>query len=490
VNIAYQVVGAGPIDLVVAPGYMSHLEQNWRWPDNARFIERLASFARVILFDRRGTGLSDRLVATSGFDEVMDDIAAVMDAAESTRAALLGGAEGGPMCILFAAAFPKRTQALILVASYARGMWAPDYPWGLGEAAHRRILATYEERWGREPVGAHLVAPTLANVPGFAAWYTAAQRHGGSPGAALAWYRITTEIDVRHVLPAVRVPTLVVHRTGDRVQPIESGRCLAEQIPGARYVELPGDDHFWFAGDADRILDEIEEFLTGTRHGPEPDRVLATVLFTDLVDSTERGAALGDPAWRDLLTQHHALVRAELARWRGREVDTAGDGFLATFDGPGRAIGCAVAIRNAARAIGIEIRAGLHTGECELLGDRVTGIALDMGARVAALASAGEVLVSSTVKDLVAGSGISFEERGEQGLKGIPDRWRLYAVVSAAVLKSSDTRGAAGSQGGSVRVGVERDVVGDDALTSCIRELPSALADDAKQPRFPFLTFQ
>jgi pimeloyl-ACP methyl ester carboxylesterase/DNA-binding winged helix-turn-helix (wHTH) protein len=293
VNIAYQVVGAGPIDLVVAPGYMSHLEQDWRWPDNARFIRRLASFARVILFDRRGTGLSDRFVPTCRFDEVMDDIAAVMDAAGSTRAALLGGAEGGPMCILFAAAFPKRTHALVLVASYARRMWAPDYPWGLREATHRRILATYEKRWGREPVGVDLVAPTLANVPGFAAWYTAAQRHGGSPGAALAWYRVTTEIDVRHVLPAVRVPTLVIHRTGDRVQPVESGRYLAEQIPGARYVELPGDDHFWFAGDADKILDEIEEFLTGTRQGPDPDRVLATVLFTDIVGSTERAATLG-----------------------------------------------------------------------------------------------------------------------------------------------------------------------------------------------------
>lgn len=428
VSIAYQVIGDGPRDLVVAPGYMSHLEQNREWPGYEQFLRGLASFARVILFDRRGTGLSDRAVAPGAFEETMDDIRAVMDAARSERAALMGGAEGGPLCILFAATFPARTSALLLIASYARRMRAPDYPFGIDEDTNQRIISAIKERWGREPFGLKRFAPTLANDPRFAEWYTTAQRFGASPGAALAWHRVTTEIDVRDVLPTINVPTLVLHRTGDRIVPVESSRFLAANIPGARYVELPGDDHFWFAGDVNAIVDEVEEFLTGVRHTPEPDRILATLMFTDIVKSTERAAEMGDHRWRDLLSSHHAIIRRELARHRGKEIDTAGDGFLATFDGPARAIRCAVEASDAVREIGIEIRAGLHTGEVELMGHNVGGIAVHIGARVMAMAGASEVLVSSTVKDLVAGSGIEFSDRGMHMLKGVPGQWHLYGV--------------------------------------------------------------
>lgn len=426
--IAYQVFGTGPLDLVVAPGYMSNVEQNWEWPAYARFLERLASFSRVILLDRRGTGLSDRPAAGLTFDDLMDDIRAVMDDAGSERAAVLGGAEGGPMCILFAASFPERTSALILATTYARRMRAPDYPFGLTPEDDARVMAAYEQRWGREPMGIRALAPSLADDPAFRHWYARAERFGGSPGAAMAWYRITADIDVRRVLPAIRVPTLVLHRTGDRAIPVEQGRDLAQAIPGALYHELPGDDHLWFAGDADAILGEIEEFLTGVRPAPEPERVLATVMFTDIVGSTARAAALGDRRWRDVLESHHAVVRDQLSRFRGREVDTAGDGFLATFDGPARAIRCGLAISKAVREIGVEVRVGLHTGEIELAGSDVRGIAVHIGSRVAALARPGEVLVSGTVKDLVVGTDLQFEDRGVHVLKGVPGEWRTFAV--------------------------------------------------------------
>lgn len=430
-RIAYQVHGDGPIDLVFAPGYLSHLEQNQWWPAYAAFQERMASFSRLILFDRRGTGLSDRILTLGSFEELMDDIGAVLDATSSERAALFGATEGGPMCALFAATYPERTSALILGASYARRTWAPDHPWGLDEEAQRRILGAYEDRWGTHSFGVRTLAPTLADDERFQEWHAQAQRFAGTPASALAWFRTTMEIDVRDVLPAIRVPTLVIHRSGDRGVPVEAGRYLAEHIPGAKYVEVTGDDHYPFAGDADALLDEVEEFLTGSRRSREPDRVLATVLFTDIVGSTERTAKLGDRRWKQLLDDHHRLVRAELERTRGKEVRISGDGFLATFDGPARAIRCACAIRDAVRGLGLEIRAGLHTGEIELAQTGVEGIAVHIGARIAALAGADDVLVSSTVKDLVVGSGIDFADRGTHVLKGVPGEWHVHAVTDA-----------------------------------------------------------
>ena len=429
--IAYQVIGDGPVDLLWAPGYMSHVEQNWTWPPYAAMLERMASFSRLIKFDRRGTGLSDRSFSLGSFDEMMDDIASVLDAASSKRAALFGGAEGGPMCALFAATYPERTAALILGASYARRMWASDYPWGLDEHVRQRVLAAYETRWGREPFGVRTMAPSLADDERFLRWNAQACRFAGTPASARAWFEITTEIDIRDVLPAIRVPTLVLHRTGDRVIPIEAGRYLAEHIPDARLVELPGEDHYPFVGDYEAFVDEVEEFLTGSRRFRERDRVLATVLFTDIVGSTERAAELGDRRWKELLDDHHRLVRAELERSRGKEVRIAGDGVLATFDGPARAIRCACGIRDAVRELGIEIRAGLHTGEIELAETGIEGIAVHIGARIASLAGAGDVLASSTVKDLVVGSGIDFAERGTHVLKGVPGEWHVHAVTDA-----------------------------------------------------------
>jgi len=429
-RIAYQVHGDGPIDLVFAPGYLSHLEQNQWWPGYAAFLEKLASFSRLVVFDRRGTGLSDRILTLGSFEELMDDIGVVLDAVGSARAALVGGAEGGPMCVLFAATFPERTSALVLGSSYARRRWAPDHPWGLDDETRQRILDGYEERWGRIGFGARAIAPTLADDERFQVWYAQAQRFSGTPASAREWFRVTMDIDVRDVLPAIRVPTLVIHRSGDRVIPVESGRYLAEHIPEATYVEVPGHDHFPFVGDIDSIVDEIEEFLTGSRRVREPDRVLATVLFTDIVGSTRLAAELGDRRWTELLAEHHRLVRAELDRHRGKLARIEGDGMLSTFDGPARAVRCASAIRDAVRGLGIEIRAGLHTGELEVADTGVEGIAVHIGARVAALAEPSEVLTSSTVKDLVVGSGIEFEERGTHALKGVPGKWHLHAVTS------------------------------------------------------------
>ena len=430
-RIAYQVHGEGPIDLVFAPGYLSHLEQNQWWPGYAAFLARLAAFSRLIVFDRRGTGLSDRILALGSFEELMDDIAAVLDAAGSERAALFGGAEGGPMCILYAATFPERTSALILGASYARRTWAPDYPWGLPQESQRRILDGYDERWGRFGFGSGSIAPSLVDDQRFQTWYAQAQRFAGTPASAKAWFQVTMEIDVRDVLKAIRVPTLVLHRSGDRVIPVESGRHLAGNIREAKYVELPGDDHFPFVGDLDPIVDEVEEFLTGSRSVRGPNRVLATVLFTDIVGSTERAAELGDRRWTELLGEHHRVVAAELDGHRGKVVRVEGDGTLSTFDGPARAVNCALAIRRALAALGIEIRAGVHTGEIELTSTGPEGIAVHIGARVAALAAPGEVLASSTVKDLVVGSGIGFADRGRQALRGVPGEWQLYAVDGA-----------------------------------------------------------
>jgi pimeloyl-ACP methyl ester carboxylesterase len=427
VNIAYQVVGDAPRDLVLVPGWVSNVEVFWDDPRVARFLERLASFTRLILFDKRGTGLSDRVADLPTLETRMDDVRAVMDAVGSERAALYGYSEGGVMCALFAATYPLRTTALVMHGSYARLRHGPDYPLGRTPEAQRAWIEDCQRGWGG-PVGLDLRAPSLAGNDAARQWWARFLRLSASPAAAIALIRMNYEIDIRHVLPAIRVPTLLLHSVGDRAVEVDTGRYLAAHIAGAKYVELAGSDHLPWGEDADAILDEIEEFLTGVRHGPEPDRVLATVLFTDIVGATERAASLGDRRWRDVLEQHHAVVRRELGRFRGREVDTAGDGFLATFDGPARGIRCARALSDGVRTLGLEVRAGLHTGECEVMGDKLGGLAVHIGSRVAAAAGPGEVLVSSTVKDLVAGSGLRFQDRGLQPLKGVPGEWRLYAL--------------------------------------------------------------
>ena len=427
VNIAYQVVGDAPRDLVLVPGWVSNIEVFWEEPACARFLERLASFTLLILFDKRGTGLSDRVSDLPNLETRMDDVRAVMDAVGSERAALLGYSEGGPMCALFAATHPLRTAALIMQGSYARRTWAPDYPWGPTPEALEEWMAACQRDWGG-PVGLDQRWPSAAHDERVRQWWARLLRMGASPGANRALQQMNAEMDVRHVLPAIRVPTLILHSVGDRVFAAAGGHFIAQRIPGAKFVELPGRDHLAWGEDADAIVDEIEEFLTGVRHGPEPDRVLATVLFTDIVGATERAAALGDRRWRNLLEQHHSLVRRELGRFRGREVDTTGDGFLATFDGPARAVRCARAVCDGVRPLGLEVRAGLHTGEVGLLHDKISGLAAHIGARVAAAAGPGEVLVSSTVKDLVAGSGLRFQDRGRQTLKGVPGEWHLFAL--------------------------------------------------------------
>jgi pimeloyl-ACP methyl ester carboxylesterase len=427
VNIAYQVVGRGPRDLVFVPGWVSNVELFWEEPTMVRFIERLASFSRLILFDKRGTGLSDRVVDIPDLETRMDDLRAVMDAVGSARAALLGVSEGGPMSVLFAATYPERTAAMIMIAGFPRRTWAPDYPWGPKAEEFESFVEKAVSEWGGT-AQLDVRAPSLAHDARFCEWYSRLLRMSASPGAVRALMKMNAEIDVRHVLPAVRVPTLILHRTGDRLINVEHSRYTSQRIPGATYIELPGNDHIPWVGDADAVLDEIEEFLTGVRQGVEADRVLATVLFTDIVDATRRAAELGDRRWRDVLQAHHATVRGELGRFRGREIDTAGDGFLASFDGPARAVRAGCSIAESVRRLGLEIRAGVHTGECEVIGDKLGGIAVHIGARVAALAQGGEVLVSSTVKDLVAGSGLRFEDRGVHALKGVPGEWHLFAV--------------------------------------------------------------
>jgi pimeloyl-ACP methyl ester carboxylesterase len=429
-HIAYQTVGNGPLDLVLLPGAFSHVEHQWEEPSFDRFLRRLASFSRLIVLDVRGTGLSDRAAELPTLEEQIDDVLAVLDAVGSEQAALFGLSQGGGLVTLFAAAHPERTTALVLFGAYARAVWAEDFSWGRPQEDYDSLLRIADEGWG-SGVFLPLVAPTVADDESFKVWWAKQERLSGSPGAILAFLRAQREADVRHVLPAIQAPTLVIQRRDDAYRRVEHGRYLAETIPGAKYVELPGRDNLPYVGNQDAVLDEVEEFLTGVRHGAEPDRVLATVLFTDIVGATERAAELGDRGWRDLLERHNAVVRRELERGRGREVDTAGDGFLATFDGPARAIRSAHAIAERVEALALEVRSGLHTGEVELAGDHVRGIAVHIGARAAALAGPGEVLVTSTVKDLVAGSGIEFEDRGEHALKGVPGEWRIFRVTSA-----------------------------------------------------------
>jgi pimeloyl-ACP methyl ester carboxylesterase len=430
VSIAYQVVGDGPIDLVLVLGFATHVELQWEWSPFARFFERLASVARLILFDKRGTGLSDPVAEVPTLEQRIDDVRAVMDAAGSERAALFGISEGGPMSVLFAATHPERVSALVLHGAMARTTEAPDYPWASPADALRESAAEFiAPYWGRDPEGLlELFAPSVAGDPQAREFVARVERSAASPAMVQQIFEMFLDIDVRDVLPTVRVPTLVLHRRGDRVVNRRAGEHLAARIPGARYLELPGIDHLPWAGDSEAVLGEIEEFLTGARSAPEPDRVLATVMFTDIVGSTERAARLGDARWRELLAAHHAAVRRQLERFRGRQVKTLGDGCLAIFDGPARAIRCGHAIAAAARGDGLDVRVGLHAGEVEVIGDDVGGIAVHIAARVGALAGAGEVLVSGTVKDLVAGSGIGFAGRGVRRLRGVPDEWRLFAA--------------------------------------------------------------
>ena len=428
-SIAYQVKGDGPLDLVFVCGFVSHQETLWEHPRPAHFAKRLESFSRLVLYDKRGQGLSDRPANPPTLEESMDDLRAVMDAAGIERAALFGVSEGGPLCHLFAATHPDRVSAMVTYGTYARITEAPGYDAGLPAEVLEEFGQVLAEDWGG-PTAIHFFAPTLAEDPAFRSWWTRLLRSGTSPQGARALLQLYSELDTRQVLPSISVPTLVIHREGDLMVPPAQARYLAEHIPGARYVELEGTDHLMVAGDQDAILDEVEEFLTGVRHVHEPERILATVMFTDIVSSTERAAELGDRRWRELLESHDALVRRQLERHRGRPVKSLGDGFLATFDGPARAIRCAEAISGEVGRLGVEIRAGLHTGECEAMGEDVGGMAVHIGARVGAKAEPGEVLVSSTVKDLVVGSGIEFAERGTHELKGVPGEWRLYAVAA------------------------------------------------------------
>src|ERR1700757_783010 len=429
VNIAYQIVGDGPFDLIHVPPFVSNLELQWEDPAERRYFERLASFCRLIMFDKRGTGLSDR-VAVATLEERMDDLRVGMDDVGSQRAAVFGSSEGGALSVLFTATYPERVSALVLYGAYPRLAWAPDYPDGIPDELRAAAEQLIEDNWGRGQEGGlplYALTPDRADDPAWRKAHGRWERLSASPGAAVAMYQMIFQIDVRHLLSAIRVPTLVVYRTVD-IQHAAGSRYLGAHIPGAKVVEVPGNTYWPYLGDQDAILDEIEEFLTGVRPVPAPDRALATVLFTDIVSSTERAAMLGDDAWTRTLDRHDALVAHEVERHRGREINTTGDGMLVTFDGPARAVRCAQAICGAVRSLGIEVRAGLHTGEIELRGDDIGGIAVHIGQRVSALAGPGEVLVSSTVKDLVAGSGITFADRGSHVLKGVPDEWRVFAV--------------------------------------------------------------
>ena len=422
--IAYQVVGSSGPDLLLIPGSVSHLEILWESPRVERFLRRLAGFSRLILMDPRGLGLSDRLTAVPTLDERVADVVSVLDAAGSTRAALFGFADSGPQCIAAAVSHPGRISGLVLSGTYAKGSRSEDYPLGWTDAEDAEFRDYVRNRWGSTKD----LDPT--DDVAYRDWQASLMRLGASPRAVLLLFEMTKEVDVRPLLPRVACPTLVMHRTGDSVNTVEHGRYLADHIPGARWVELPGDEFLLWSGDTDSIVDEVEEFLTGKRGVGEPVRVVATVMFTDVVGSTERAHTLGDRAWADLLATHHARVRAELRRFGGTEVDTAGDGFLVSFTSPTAAITCAQTLLTSVGKLGVQLRVGLHTGECEIVQNQPRGIAVHIGARVAAKAAPGEILVSQTVHDVVAGSNVSFEDRGSHQLKGVPGEWRLYAVAA------------------------------------------------------------
>ncbi len=427
VDLAYQVVGDGPLDLAFVPGFVFHQELVWEYPPVRRFFERLASFSRLILWDKREQGLSDRLGQPPTLEQSMDDLRAVLDAAGSERPALFGVSEGGPMTSLFAATHPERVRSLVLYGSWARILESDDYPEGQPREELDRFMAIASDNWGG-PAVAEFFAPSMAGDDRFLAFWARILRAGSSPRGARELIRMYYDVDVREVLPTLSAPALVVQRSDDRVATPRQGRVLSQLIPDSRFVEIPGGDHLFFEGDTEALLDEVESFLTGTQAEREPERSLLTVLFTDIVGSTKRAAELGDRRWRDLLAEHDAVAARTLEEYRGRLVKTMGDGILATFDGPARAIRCARAFLTRARELGVRLRAGLHTGEAELLGDDVGGLAVHIGARASAAAGADEVIVTRTVVDLVAGSGLEFEDRGEHELKGVPGLWRLLAV--------------------------------------------------------------
>jgi pimeloyl-ACP methyl ester carboxylesterase len=429
VHIAYQVIGDGPFDLVEVGGFASHLEIAWEGVVYAHYLRRLAGFARLICFDKRGTGLSDPVPvhALPSLEQRMDDFRAVLDAVGSEQAALFGESDGGQMAALFAATYPERTRALVTYGSYARLRSAPDFPLGQSDDFLEAFATDMEAAWGGEIPEGSVWAVNATRDPQFRDWLGRWLRNAASPGAAATLLRMSYEIDVRPVLPAIRVPTLVLHRVDDPLIPVDQGRYFAAHIPGAKFVELPGDDRLVFAGDVDRLVDEIEEFLTGRQPEPNPNRVLATLVFI-VVDSARGAAEWGAHRWREMLNRHDEVIRRELVRFRGREVKATGGGFVAAFDGPARAVQCALAVNDAGRRLGLELRLGVHTGECEQRDNHLAGIALDITTQVAALAQPGQVLVSRTVTDLVVGSRLGFADRGEHELKGVPGKWRLFAA--------------------------------------------------------------
>jgi pimeloyl-ACP methyl ester carboxylesterase len=429
-SIAYQVAGEGPIDLLFLPGWISQIEQLWEAPAVRRFLERLTSFSRLILFDSRGTGLSERVLETYTLEQEARDVIAVLDAVGSERTALFTYAMGGLVGAMLAAEHPRRVGALIMYASVARTSWAHDYDWAMTSEQREAITAGNTATWGElDSDLMSRLAPSMAGDPALGAWFARTQRLVASPREARTIAKATADLDVRDLLPLIRVPTLVMHRPREQVWDVRHSLYLAEHVPGARYVELEGIDSFPFLGDSDAVVEEVEEFLTGGRSGGERARALLTVMFTDIVNATARAAELGDGRWRDLLADHDQDVRKELARFDGREVKTVGDGFLATFDGPpSRALRCALAITRAARELGVEVRVGVHTGECELIGEDVGGMAVHIAARVSGLAGPGEVLASGTVFGTVVGGPFTFVDRGFHELKGVPGRWPLFAL--------------------------------------------------------------
>ena len=431
VSIAYKVIGDGPRDVIMVPGYLAHLELIWEIPQIVHMIERMTTFSRLIMFDKRGSGLSDPVIGAPTLEERIDDVHAVMEAAGSTQASLFGVSEGAPMSILFAATHPELITSLVLYGAVPRSTWAEDYPWATPR--EDLLISSHEmEPYLFEGAMVEVMAPSVADFPIARETFAKLQRYSSSPAMLRQTFEMFLDIDVRAILPSVSVPTLVLHREGDRAVNRRAGAWMAGQIPGAKFVQLPGIDHAMFVGDTDAILDEVEEFLTGVRRTVEVDRILATVMFVDIVGSTERAAQMGDRAWTALLTQITTVIREELRRFRGVEVKTLGDGLLATFDGPARGIRCAREIVDAVAPLGVDVRIGLHSGEIEVTdGHDVAGIAVHIAARIGALAGAREVLVSRTVKDLVAGSHLVFAERGEHALKGVPDTWTLFAVVGA-----------------------------------------------------------
>jgi pimeloyl-ACP methyl ester carboxylesterase/class 3 adenylate cyclase len=426
-SIAYQVLGQGPPDLVMVPGFVSHVEYAWEDPSYARFLQQLASFSRLIMFDKRGTGLSDRITGIPTLEQRMDDVRAVMDAAGSQKAALFGVSEGGSMSVLFAATYPERTSALVLYGTIAKGWLVDDASGALTREQDEASDDRWRKGWGG-PINIEYLAPSMAHDERFRQWWAKFLRFSAGPTTVINLLRMYAQIDISAILPSIHIPALILHRTADLAIEVEQGRYLAGHIPGAKMVELAGEDHFWWIGDSEAIVNEIAEFLTGERPSTENNRVLATVVFTDIVDSTGRAAEMSDRPWQDLLNGHHAMLSREIDRFRGRLVKSTGDGCLATFDGPGRAIRCAQSIRDASRNLGLEIRAGLHTGEIELMEQDIGGLAVHFTARVLGKAQANEIWLSHTVKDLVIGSGIEFDECGLFALKGFPGEWNLFKV--------------------------------------------------------------